>query len=59
MPPTYSYTHLKPVDCTDFDITQNITEDSLKNCPKCNKPVKRIITQAPNFTMQGGTPKFH
>ena len=62
--PTYSYTHINSNkimrDCqsTDFDAFQNIKEDSLTECPTCGKPVKRVITTAPSFTMVGGTPKF-
>jgi len=60
--PTYSYEH-KEDDGTCysliFDLVQPITEDALKECPKCLKPVKRIITSAPSFKMAGGTPKFH
>lgn len=59
--PTYSYAHTPadPLDCPDFDTVQTIKEDALTKCPGCGKSVKRVITSAPSFTMQGGTPKFH
>jgi len=62
--PTYSYTHTLDEqriskDCVDFDIFQKITEDNLINCPKCDEPVKKIITSAPMGRVEGGTPKFH
>ena len=61
--PTYSYTHLNEhTDCmlgNEFDVVQSIKDASFKVCGQCNKQVKRIITSAPGFTMQGGTPKFH
>ena len=63
--PTYSYTHvdsnklLRDCQSADFDLVQSIKDESIKECPTCLKPVKRIITSAPSFKMAGGTPKFH
>jgi len=63
--PTYTYTHIdsnkivRNCQSHDFDVFQSIKEDALTQCPTCLKPVKKIITSAPSFTMQGGTPKFH
>lgn len=59
MPPTYSYAHKDPSDCQDFDIQQSIKDGPLTVCPKCSKPIKKVITSAPGFTMAGATPKFH
>jgi len=36
------------------EITQKITEDEIKNCPKCNsEKFRKIITTAPSFTLNG------
>ena len=45
--PIYEYIHDDGV-CVKgenkFEIMQSIKDDELKECPKCNKPVKRIIS---------------
>ena len=48
--PTYEYL------CEDcgyqFDVVQRITEDPLKECPKCKGSVKRLIN-CTNFLLKG------
>ncbi len=48
--PTYEYL------CEDcgyhFDVIQKISEDPLKECPKCNGKVKRLIN-CTNFLLKG------
>jgi len=48
--PTYEYL------CDDcgyhFDVVQRITEDPLKECPKCKGQVKRLIN-CTNFMLKG------
>lgn len=39
--PTYDY---KCLDCQfDFEYFQSMSDEPLKNCPKCNGKVKRLI----------------
>ncbi len=39
--PTYQY---KCLDCGhDFEMFQNMKEDPIKECPKCNGNVKRLL----------------
>lgn len=61
--PTYTYIHTEESsECgftNEFDVVESIKETAMTNCPDCNSQVKRIITSAPSFKMQGGTPKFH
>jgi putative FmdB family regulatory protein len=72
--PTYSYIHTKvnSIETIDsinkceyteevFDVVQSIKDDALSLCPTCNEPVKRIITSAPGYKLNGTgfTPKFH
>ena len=48
--PTYEYL------CEDcgyhFDVVQKITEDPLKECPKCKGHIKRLIN-CTNFLLKG------
>jgi len=49
--PTYEYRCNKCRE--DFEVVQRITEDPLKECPKCGEPVERLIA-ATNFILKGG-----
>ena len=48
--PTYEYECKK---CGVFEVEQRITEDALKTCPTCKKPISRLIS-APAFHLKGG-----
>jgi putative FmdB family regulatory protein len=49
--PTYEY---RCSGCKkDFEIVQRITEDPLKECPECGRPVERLIA-ATSFILKGG-----
>ena len=50
--PTYSY---KCGACGhQFDIIQKISEDKLKQCPKCDKlQLSKIITETAGFQLKG------
>jgi putative FmdB family regulatory protein len=49
--PTYTYTCS---NCGVFEEQQSIKEDTLKTCPKCGMPVKRVITGGSGFIMRSG-----
>jgi putative FmdB family regulatory protein len=52
--PTYQYRCQK---CgQQFEREQSITEESLKQCPKCKGKVQRIITGGQGFVFKGGSP---
>ena len=45
--PTYEYEHLKakPKDCdTLVEVFQSMKDDPLTECPKCGRPVRRVIS---------------
>lgn len=41
--PIYEYKCLK---CGHFEIEQPITDRALANCPKCGRPVKKLISRS-------------
>ena len=43
----------------NFEIFQSIKEDALKLCPRCQKPIKRLITGGAGIIFKGSgwTPK--
>ncbi|MHB0886817.1 MAG: FmdB family zinc ribbon protein [Bacillota bacterium] len=41
--PVYEY---KCPKCGHFEVEQPITADALKTCPKCGKPVKKLISRS-------------
>ena len=41
--PIYEYACKK---CGDFEVTQRITEDPLKKCPRCGHKVTKLISQS-------------
>jgi putative FmdB family regulatory protein len=49
--PTYEYecTHCNKV----FEVFQKITDAPLKNCPKCNKKIKRLIGGGSGLIFKG------
>jgi len=47
--PIYEYECPK---CGEFEVTQRITEDSLKRCPSCRRKVKKLISQS-SFHLKG------
>lgn len=48
--PTYTY---KCSNCDAiFEVFQRITDDPIKNCEKCGKEVKKVITSG-NFVLKG------
>src|ERR1044071_2381498 len=47
--PIYEYACPK---CGEFEISQRITEDALKRCPKCRSKVKKLISQT-SFQLKG------
>ena len=36
-----------------FEIFQNITEDPLKECPKCKGPIKRLLSTGAGLIFKG------
>ncbi len=39
--------------CNDeFEVTQKISDDPLRTCPKCNGPVEKLISQS-SFVLKG------
>lgn len=48
--PTYEYACEA---CGRFDIVQPITEEALKSCPTCGRPVKRLISRNVNILFKG------
>ncbi len=39
--------------CNDeFEVTQKITDDPLKECPRCQGPVRKLISQS-SFVLKG------
>lgn len=48
--PTYEY--LCEACGHTFEVNQKITEEALKNCPKCEGVVKRLISGG-NFILKG------
>jgi putative FmdB family regulatory protein len=48
--PIYEY---ECESCGRFEVTQRITEDALKTCSKCGKPVHRLVS-ATSFCLKGG-----
>ena len=47
--PIYEYEALEPgceLCATRFEWIQKMSEPALKACPKCGRPVKRVISQA-------------
>lgn len=38
----------------EFEREQRITEDAIKDCPKCEKPKARRLIVAGNFILKGG-----
>jgi putative FmdB family regulatory protein len=38
--------------CGDFEVTQRITDDPLKRCPKCRGKVKKLISNT-SFQLKG------
>lgn len=47
--PIYEYECPK---CGEFEVTQRITEDSLKKCPTCRSKVKKLISNT-SFQLKG------
>lgn len=48
--PTYEY---RCSTCKkDFEVVQRITDDPVRECPKCGEPVERLIA-ATNFILKG------
>jgi putative FmdB family regulatory protein len=47
--PTYEYACPK---CGEFEITQRITEDSLKKCPTCKSKVRKLMSST-SFQLKG------
>src|SRR5271166_1464814 len=47
--PTYEY---QCDSCGVFEVSQRITEDSLKKCPTCKAKVKRLISNT-SFMLKG------
>lgn len=41
--PVYEY---KCPKCGHFEVEQAITAEALKTCPKCGKPVKKLISRS-------------
>ncbi len=41
--PVYEY---KCPKCGHFEVEQPITADALRTCPKCGKPVKKLISRS-------------
>jgi len=49
--PTYEY---KCEDCKNqFEAMQNITDNSLKNCPKCGGAARRLISTGAGIIFKG------
>ncbi|MBU0683318.1 MAG: FmdB family zinc ribbon protein [Candidatus Omnitrophota bacterium] len=49
--PTYDY---ECTNCkTQFEVFQNITDESLKSCPKCDNPAKRMISTGAGIIFKG------
>ena len=49
--PTYAY---KCTGCRHrFEVFQRITEDPLESCPKCGKPIKRLILGGTGIIFKG------
>jgi len=50
--PTYEY------ECKscgyNFDAFQNMTDEPLKTCPKCNKEIRRLINGGTGVIFKGG-----
>jgi putative FmdB family regulatory protein len=38
-----TYTYKCEGKCENFEMDQRITEDPIKKCPTCDKPVARVI----------------
>ena len=36
----------------EFEVTQKITDDPLKECPRCQGPVRKLISQS-SFVLKG------
>ena len=47
--PIYEYSCPK---CGEFEVTQRITEDSLKKCPTCKSKVRKLISNT-SFQLKG------
>jgi putative FmdB family regulatory protein len=47
--PIYEYQCPK---CGEFEVTQRITEDPLKKCPKCRSKVRKLISNT-SFQLKG------
>ncbi|MBN2831207.1 MAG: zinc ribbon domain-containing protein [Candidatus Omnitrophica bacterium] len=49
--PTYEY---ECANCNKvFEVFQKITDEPLKNCPKCNKKIKRLIGGVSGIIFKG------
>ncbi|MFH1395183.1 MAG: FmdB family zinc ribbon protein [Candidatus Omnitrophota bacterium] len=49
--PTYDY---ECTSCkTQFEVFQNITDESLRNCPKCDAAAKRLISTGAGIIFKG------
>ena len=56
--PTYRYEAVSPKEGCDhceagFEIIQRMTEPSLTSCPRCKRPVRRVLFP-PSFVIKGG-----
>jgi putative FmdB family regulatory protein len=40
-----------------FEVQRRISEPTTESCPECGKPAERVYTEAPKFSVQGGTPR--
>ncbi len=48
--PTYEY---RCAECGDFEMTQRITEDALRECPHCGgKEIQRLVSMS-SFQLKG------
>jgi len=47
--PIYEYECAK---CGEFEVTQRITDDPLKRCPKCRSKVRKLISST-SFQLKG------
>jgi putative FmdB family regulatory protein len=48
--PTYDYECKK---CGTFEVFQRITEEKLKKCPACKRPVKRLLGAGAGIIFKG------
>ncbi len=48
--PVYDY---RCLECGDFEFTQSIKEDSLKECPTCGQKITRLISSNVGIIFKG------